>query len=318
MHDVTLQFSLNQGDVAFASQSIPPIIQAHRKNVDEVVAIVDCCRPRRGLAASGDRDSRESEHKQRTKEICAIAEELKGRGYLDKIIYLHKDDSVLSLIYRKYLNNLIRETHDFTGTALAAYLLAVEVCNSRYILHYDADIFLYQSADYDWTCQAKHLMIEDPVALDASPRISPPFAEHKHLADAPSLKWAKPESSSRGYWYSTWFSSRCFLMDRERLFPHLPLVKGHLIELLLRRILQRNYPWNFEMLVSKRMGLVGGRRLVLKSQQAWIVHSAKKTSRYLELMPRIQKAILTGQLPLEQRGQENIDLCAWEKFFTET
>jgi hypothetical protein len=318
MHDVTLQFNLNQGDVSFLFQSIPPLVQAHRRNIDEVVAIVDCCRPQSGPVTVGEGDSLESEYRQRTEETCAIARNLKQQGYLDKIIYLHKDDPILSVIYRKYLNNLIRQTHDSTGTALAAYLLALETCGSRYLIHYDADILLYQAPDYDWTVEAKNFMSAEPMAIDVSPRISPPFAEYKHLADAPSVKWGKPEGPGEGYWYSNWFSSRCFLLDRQKLFSYLPLVKGNRIELLARKFLRRNYPWNFEMLLSRRMKLVGGRRLVLKSRQAWILHPKDRDHRYLNVLPRMQKAITEGRLPLEQRGQEGIDICAWEGFLANT
>lgn len=318
MHDLTLQFSLSQADIAFASRSIPPLVRAHRSNADEVFAIVDCCRRPRRPDVAEDKDSSEAIHQQRTKEICAIAENLKKEGYLDRVVYLYEDDPELPLIYRKYLNNIIRSTHEFSGRALAAYLLALEACRSRYLIHYDADIFLYQAPGYDWATQAKDFIAQDNIAVDASPRISPPFAEYKHLVDAPSLKWAKPEFCAKGYWYSNWFSSRCFLIDRQKLFRYLPLVKGNQIELLVRKLLNRSFPWDFERLVSRRLGRAGARRLVLASRQAWIVHPAERTTLYLELLPRIQKSISEGRLPLGQRGQEDIELGAWEEFLKET
>jgi len=328
MHDITLQFNLSQADISFASRSIPPLVEAHRGNADEVFAIVDCCRSRRaakaahppirygGVGNAGqDRHSLEAQHQQRIKEICAIAEELKNKGYLDRVIYLHENDPALTAIYRRYLNNIIRSTHEFSGRALVAYLLALDACRSRYLIHYDADIFLCQAPGYDWAAQAKDFIAQDPIAVDASPRISPPFAEYRHLPDAPSLKWGKPEFCVKGYWYSTWFSSRCFLIDRQKLFRYLPLVKGSQVELLVRKFLKRSFPWDFERLVSRRMARAGTRRLVLASPEAWIVHPAERSERYLELLPRIQEAIAEGRLPLEQRGQEDIDLGAWEKFF---
>jgi hypothetical protein len=318
MHDVTLQFNLSQGDISFVSQTIPPLVEAHRRNIDEVIAIVDCCQPPWRRTADPDSDFLESEYKQRTKEICTIAEDLKKKGYLDKIIYLYKNDPMLSVLYRKYLNNIIRQTHESNGKPFVVYLLALEACNTRYLIHYDADIFLYQAPDYDWAIEARCFMEKEPMIIDASPRISPPFAENKHLPDAPSLNWKMPAISIEGGWHSEWFSARCFLIDREKLFYYLPLVKGSQIELLVRKFLHRTYPWAFEILLSKRLRIVKGTRLVLNSEQAWILHPSKRTPRYLELLPRIQKAILQGRLPLEQRGQEDIDVLAWEDFLANT
>jgi hypothetical protein len=47
MHDVTLQINLSPGDIAYAELTLPALVQAHRANVDEVLAIVDRCRPQK-------------------------------------------------------------------------------------------------------------------------------------------------------------------------------------------------------------------------------------------------------------------------------
>jgi hypothetical protein len=107
MHDVTLQFNLSHWDISCASQTIPPLVEAHQRNVDEVIAIVDCCQFLRRHTAVADSDLSEHEYKQRIEAICVIAQDLKKKGYLDKIIYLQKNGPLLSVIYRKYLNNAI-------------------------------------------------------------------------------------------------------------------------------------------------------------------------------------------------------------------
>ncbi len=71
-------------------------------------------------------------------------------------------------------------------------------------------------------------------------------------------------------------------------------------------------------MLFKRVGSAGGWRLNLKSEKAWLLHPAIKPSRYLELLPEIHQAILQAQVPIEQRGYADINLCAWETFLAKS
>lgn len=320
MHNVTLQFNLSQGDTPFARQSIPSLVEAHRKNVDEIIAIVDCCRPQRTRMIDQDHLFSESEYNQRLKGICAIAEELKNKGYLDRIIYLRPDDTILAVLSRKYLRNIIHETHDYRGAPIMSYLLAWEVCATRYLLHYDADMLLYQALGYDWSVEARRLMDKEPKAIAATPRVSPPFSKEKGIPDCPSLeKGGILALPVEGGWRIIWFSARCILIDLNKLHSYLPLIKGrYLIEVLLRKYLNRSYPPALEMMLFRRALQIGGWRFDLKSEQAWLLHPEDKSLRYLELLPRIERAILQGKVPLEQRGYENVKFSIWEDFLANT
>jgi len=316
MPDVTLQLNLSPGDVAYAAITVPYLVEAHRANVDEKLAIVDCCRPQRTKIIDPDVRFPEAEFSQRVEKICAIAEDLKAKGYLDRIVYLRPGDRLFPLLSDKYLRNLVQETHDYGACALMSYLAALEIPQTRYILHYDADMLLYQAANYDWSVEARHLMDKQDKAVAASPRISPPFSKEKNIPDAPSLHEGRPLSQVEGGWRNDWFSNRCYLIDKEKLSSYLPLLQGRLLlETLAVKYLNRGYPRSPEMMLFRRIGGAGGWRLNLKSEQAWLLHPATKPPRYIELLSLIQDAVQQGKVPAEQKGYADINLSAWENFF---
>lgn len=311
MHNVTLQINLSPGDINYAEITIPPLVNYHHQSVDEKIAIVDCCRPNK----IQNRFS-EPGFSQRVEKISQIAEKLKAAGLLDRIVYLYPDDPLFEKTYRKYTNNLINVTHDSWGCALTSYLAVFEVTNTRYVLHYDADMLLYQAANYDWSVEAKSRMEKYNQAVAATPRVSPPFSEKKGLPDSPSLhKGDKPAILDDGFWRVFWFSTRCFLIDKQKLFTYLPLLQGsYALETIMRKYLNRSYPPSPEVMISRRLLNANCWRLDLKTEQAWLLHPAEKPIEYLKLLPQIQKAISFGQFPVQQAGYENILLKDWHSF----
>ncbi|MBD2521547.1 hypothetical protein [Nostoc sp. FACHB-133] len=317
MHNVTLQINLSPGDINYAHLTVPNLVTAHRTNVDETLAIVDCCRPQKTKIINPSHRFPETEFSQRVEKITLIAEELKAQGYLDRIVYLYPGNSLQPLLSRKYLGNWVNKTHDYGGCALMSYLAAFEATTTRYIIHYDADMLLYQAPNYDWSVEARYLIDQHPKAIAASPRISPPFNKDKNILDAPSIHEGRPLIPVDGGWRNDWFSTRCFFMDNEKLNTYLPLIQGRLlIETLLVKYLNRGYPRSPEIMLFKRIGGAGGWRLNLKSEQAWLLHPATKPPQYIKLLPQIQEFVMKNQVPLEQKGEADINLLAWENFLT--
>jgi len=312
--DVTLQINLSIGDIAYARATIPPLVEAHRKNAYEKLAIVDCCRPQKSKSGDSDRQFPLSEFNEKLNQIRYLAEELKGQGYFDRVVYFYPDDPLFPEISRKYLRNFINETHDWKGVALMTYLAAFEVSRTPFVLHYDADMFLYQAPGYDWLIEAKNIMDLDPKAVAATPRIYPPV--HSDI-DPACLYLGKPMKSVKEAWYNEWFGARCFLMDLSKFKGYLPLLKGNfLLETLVRKCLHRSYPPSVELMISRCVGRNGGYKLYLKSKKAWLLHPPlSKTSRFIELLPQIQQAVSSGKAPSGQEGHENINsLSLWEEY----
>ena len=313
--DVTLQVNLSPGDISYAEMTVPALIQAHRASVDATLAVVDCCKPQRTQKIEPERDYPEPEFSRRVERIRAITSDLQAAGYFDQVVYIHPGDALLRTLAKKYLRNVITGTHDAKGTPILAYLVPFEVASSRYVVHYDADMLLHQDPGYDWIVEATERMRKLPRAVIATPRVSPPFAAYRNLPDATSLHEGPTPEFVDGGWLVNWFSTRCFLMDRERLALHLPLPQGRLLlELVARRMLNRNYPLSLEIMLCRRIGGEGGRRLDLRSERAWILHPEDKGARFLQLLPAILQAIAAGDIPPEQRGWENVKLPLWDEF----
>ncbi len=149
--DTSLQINLSPGDVSYAERTVPDLVRAHRANMDEVFVIVDCCRPQRTKAFDPDKRVPQPAYAERAERICAIADAFRRDGLVDRVVELHPGDPLFPLIARKYLCNLIHDTHECGGTALMSYFAAFELTRSRYLLHYDADMLLFQAAGYDWS-----------------------------------------------------------------------------------------------------------------------------------------------------------------------
>jgi len=316
MHDTTLQLNLSPGDIKYAHITVPALVNSHRYSVREVLAVVDCCRPQKTKLVDPDKRFPELVFAQKVEKISAIVEDLKNKGYIDRVVYLTPGHPLQRTISEKYLNGYVNETHDYGGCALMSYLAAFELTTTQYIIHYDADMLIYSEPGYDWAIEAKTLIDNEPKAVAATPRISPPLPENVSV-DAPSLHEERPLSSVEGGWRNDWFSTRCFLMDINKLSNYLPLMQGRLLlETALVKLLNRGYPRSPEIMLFKRIGFSGGWRLNLSSRKSWLLHPKEKPERFLNLLPQIQSSIGYGLVPKAQKGYADIDLAAWEEYFS--
>lgn len=315
MRDVTLQINLSPGDPSYARETVPPLIEAHKDSVDEVLLVVDCCRPQGTRIVDRERTFPKPEFEKDLGEIRSIASSFEEKGLADDVVFLEPEDDIIGHISGKYLRGIINETHDFGGTALMSYLAGLEIPDTQYVLHYDGDMLLHQADEYDWCVVAQEFM-EESKAVAATPRVSPPFATERQMGDAPSVHPGRPFEPIEGGWKNDWFSTRCFLMDKEKLAEYLPLVQGRLLlETVVGKLVRHAYPRSPEMMFFKRIGKSGGWRLNLSSEQAWLLHPNNKGELFLELLPRIQSAISEGVVPEEQRGYANVDLEVWQRYF---
>lgn len=309
-----LQINLSPGDSAYAEIIVPRLVRAHPW-VNSRLAIVDCQKPQLTRANRDARRYAEPGFSYRCREIVRLAQTFQAQGVFDEVFVLEDNaNHELKLrLTRKFTNGLIppRRTHDYHGAALMAYWAAMDLTAQRFVLHYDADILLYQQADFDWALAALRYMDAQPDVIMASPRIAPPgFAP-----DAPSLNEGRPNTPTSGGWLNDWFSTRCFLLDRQRLAPFLPLVRGQLWwQTLFYRMVQRRYPASPEILLFQSAGARGARRLNLASAQAWILHPTSKPPEFLERLPEILDCVAQGHVPPAQIGHTEVDLTAWEHY----
>ena len=312
--DVTLQINLSAGDAAYAEQTVPLLVRAH-PGVARRLAVVDCCRPQRTRIFDPERRLPEAAFRERLERVRTLALRFQREALFDEIVWLEPGAPDFRRLAARYVRPWMTETHDYGGCAFMGYWAALDFPTTRFVLHYDADMCLYQALGFDWAAEAQRLWTNYPQAIAATPRISPPGFARSPAEDAPSLHEGRPAERVRDGWLNDWFSTRCFLLDRERLEPHLPLVQGfRAIEYRLRRAIDRGYPVGPETLLHFVLGPRGKRRLNLADERAWLLHPQSKPPAYLALLPAILTAVQAGRAPSAQRGHSDLDLPAWEKF----
>ncbi|HWL17645.1 MAG TPA: hypothetical protein VNR00_18695 [Opitutus sp.] len=311
----TLQFNLCAGDVSYALLTVPRLARAHPRAARRV-AVVDLCRPQTTRIFDSFRRLPEPGFGERIAQIRTVAQQLRSDGWIDEIVWLEPGSPLLAGLARRYLAPGLTETHDYGGCANLAYWAGLDAPVTRFVVHYDADMCLHQAPGFEWAEAALALWQRYPEVVMATPRISPPGFAVDTENDAPSLHEGRPFHRVADGWLNDWFSTRCFLLDRERLAPHLPLMQGRLgWEYKLRRLWDRGYPPGPEMLLFRVLGPRGLRRLNLADERAWLLHPNKKTAAYLELLPRLLESVAAGRVPDVQRGQSEIDVPAWQEFF---
>src|SRR5690606_9716295 len=103
------------------------------------------------------------------------------------------------------------------------------------------------------------------------------------------------------------------LVDRERLAPHLPLMRGPLgWEYRLRRLLDRGYPPGPETLLFRALGPGGQRCLHLADDRAWLLHPTRKDTDFLAALPPLLRLIDASRIPTHQRGYADFRLETWQ------
>ena len=315
--DVTLQVNLSPGDVAYGRLTVPALVRAHPR-VAARLAVVDCCRARRTRIFDPERRLAEPGFSERVAEVRRMASEFESDGLFDRVVYLMPGDPLLPQLARKYVRPWMRETHDYAGCAFAAYWAGFDLPTTRFVAHFDADMMIYQAPGFDWLAEALSHWEELPSVVAATPRISPSGFAACPEEDAPSAREGRPKERAAGGWVNDWFSTRCLLLDRERLAPHLPLVGGRLAwEYRLRRWLDRGYPPVPEGVLFRVLGPRGLRRLNLDTEQAWLLHPQTKPPEFVALLPQMLSAIAAGRVPPTQRGETDVQLAAWQSWLAE-
>lgn len=311
--DVTLQINLCAGDAAYAAQTVPALVAAHA-GAARRLAVVDCCRPQRTRIFDPAVRLPEAPFQARLAQVSALARDYRARGLFDDIVWLEPGSPHFPELARRYARPGMTSTHDYGGCAFMGYWAALHFPTTRFVLHYDADVVLHQTPGFDWADAALRVWERYPQAIAASPRISPPWTDDA-ADDAPSRHEGRPLERVADGWLNDWFSTRGMLVDRDRLAPHLPLVRGwRALDCALRRLLDRGYPPSPEVLLFRVLGPRGQRRLNLASRDAWMLHPHSKPPAYLALLPALLAAVAAGRVPEAQRGESEIDVAAWTEF----
>ena len=306
----TLQINLSPGDLLYGERTVPALIESHRRHAESVLLVVDLCRPERTISVDPDRKFPLELFRERCEQTRALAARIQALARVDEVVFLEAGDPIHRRLNKRWLGIDIRRTHDFSGCALTAYFAGFDLPKTRHVLHYDADVLLYQSDDFDWGIAAMKAAEARPDVLATSPRLTPPFDR-----DAPEQRPGLPQTRVSGGWVDAWFSTRCLMIDRARMDKQLPLVRSpkRLAIYTARWWTGRGWPPSPELLIHQNAGDRGMRRLILDDPRAWILHPNPKNDQYYTLLDGIMASVARGDVPDEQRGLQDLALDAWSR-----
>jgi hypothetical protein len=306
--DITLQINLSPGDVNYADLTVPALVSQH-EDIKNRLLVVDCCRPQKSKLVNPDIKFPVEKFNTNVKKIIAICQRLLQQNIVSDVYLIKPDDPLIDAMSKKYLNGLYKTTHSAGGTANMAYWLGLDLPDTRYVIHYDADILLWQKPGFSWAKETIKYMAENDNVVMGVPRFCPPIAGNTNLQ---SLHEGRPSTDHLNYWTNDWFSTRCFLVDKQKIARYLPFVQGKLkLELLARRYGKRAFPLDPEIVMFKSMAPRGAMRLMLKSDNAWITHPANKSEQFVDNLGKFLTIISQGHFPEVQRGIEDVDMDGW-------
>jgi hypothetical protein len=358
--DVTLQINVCAGDVAYCGQTVPALVEVHRRDVQEVLVVMDCCRPQSTPFVHRPSRFPRPVFAERLRQLEAQCSRWLKDGVVNRVARLEGESRRLRSLNEKYTGARTAFSHDHLGHASAAYYLGWEAARTRYVLHFDGDILFHQQPGHSWVRQAVATLEQNARRLAVSPRIAPPPERSTvdtlvNLREMPQCGWMSTwplEPVSEG-WSSPWFSTRCHLLDRERLAALLPLTptrgraayqRSHRCNAILTPLFAARCwtlpvpdhgPWNPVLRAVRKLGFKvpefplppevlihehNQRQAVevvyLNDPKAWFIHPHSKPEIFHRLLPALLKSVSLGEFPVAQGGMCDIDFGAWESFLS--
>ena len=301
--DATLLINLSAGDATYGYLTAKGLIEAHRENVKEVILVVDTIKAQYSTFYDHSKRYAEPQYAEKIGLITAAAYQLKNKGLADRVIVLKEDDPIIKKLAKCYFKNRLTATHDFRGAPIAAYMVGMAACNTKYLVRYDGDIIIHQTPGSDWILKGIAYLENESTLIGASPNPAPAVLDSPPKIDHTDIFW---------------FSTRCVLLNKDLLLKQTPLFDySQIPEFTLRKILKRTYPPAFETIVSRRLK---AKKLVtryLSNEEAWYLHPEDKGELFLNLLPGIIAKAKSGLYPSCQGGKETLQLAAWKDFLKE-
>ena len=314
---LTLQINVAAVDVPYAKYNVPHLARAHRAAAREIILTIDRCKPQKTKQTDPAVRCKEPEFSRQLDELEALGGSLVADRLVDRILVLRSDDPWLADVTRKYSGQWLPETHDYGGRPITGYWAGIEAAKTRYVIHYDGDMFLHQEPGFDWAVHAIPLMNRQEKAITATPRLTAPYASRIPYGDYGSAHEVMAMLPVEGGWKQHFFSTRAFVVDREKLDRHLPLARGRmLVEQLAVKMLRRGFPRSAEKMMWFTTGREGGYRLILSSEDAWLLHPIWKPDDYAAWVPAIIECVEQNWVPHDQLGKTELQLKVWQQFLS--
>jgi hypothetical protein len=296
----TLSILVARTDIPFMMQTIPHLVKECQFEFTERVLIIDTAplsgnyRHRPGIGT--------------LEELRLCCQQLKEQKVVDKLLDIDYSENYRKQVYQKHFGRDVKTTHNYRGYPILGSIFAIESAASDYIVHFDSDMLLYQQTGHSWIQDGIKLMEENPDIMFVTPLSGPPSGDG-------SLKQrgVKYQRHASGHYSFTDFTSRKFLVNRQRLEQMLPLQPLWISwkRRLLSYFTGQSAMWNWEVMVSHRLKETGYVRVDLDSPQAWTLHTPDHGAKFIQSLPTVINKVEKGDYPSVQAGDYDLQLEAW-------
>lgn len=243
-------------------------------------------------------------------ELQACCNQLLQAGVVDAIVPIDYSRNSRRRIYSKHFAGPMRQTHSHGGYPILGSIEAVEESRAEFLVHFDSDMLLYQEPGFSWIDEGIKLLREHQDLVAVLPRSGPPHQSGRLRQQEETGEVYEPDA--RGIYCFKTFTSRVFLIDRQRFDRVLPLrPRLPLIEILRNYFTTHNTMPEWETMVGYRLQETGLVRADLTSTRAWTLHPDERGDRFEAALPNLITRIEAGYYPIEQGGYYDLLLDLW-------
>ncbi|TAF07649.1 MAG: hypothetical protein EAZ77_09080 [Nostocales cyanobacterium] len=297
-------------DLPFMMHTIPHLVKMSKFHFTQRILAIDTA------PLSGDKVSRPGTGT--IEQLRACCEQLLKNGIVDKVVDIDYSPTHQDKVYLKHFGSRIRKTHNYKGYPILGTIYHIEAPETDYVLHYDSDMLLHQQSDYSWIDEGMKLIQQHPEVMAIRPLTGPPTDNSIMYQKMPY------ERDANGFYRFKFFSSRVYLIERNRFDQLLPLpivwrsyrrkILNHLptnMKTILNNITGKGDLDSWEIMVSNQLEATQYIRAVIDSPKAWTLHPIDRSSEFIEALPKIIEKIEAGFYPPEQAGHYDLQLKYW-------
>lgn len=304
----SLAMLMAKTDIAYVRLTIPHLVKMCNFPFIEKILFVDTSE------LAGDYRSRPNIGN--LTDIRKICEELLENKVVDKVVDIDFSSTYKKRVYQKYFDRKVLATHNYRGAPVLGYITCIEETQGDYILYFDNDLLLYQPPETNWIREAIEVMKNNSEIINVLPLAGPQSLNKIGYA----YETGQAVLDDRGFYRMKGFTSRRFLLDRQRFNSMLPL--NVLWVNRSRSWLKKQYSTlvsnltgqgdlqRWEVLVTNRFKSTHFDRADLITP-AWTLHCRYHTHDWIQALPRIIEKVESGWYPPEQEGYYDMNLDAW-------
>ena len=205
-----------------------------------------------------------------------------------------------------------KETHCFRGYPLYGSFQQFIETDAKYILHIDSDMMFYEHTNFSWINEGVRVMEENEDILCVLPKGGPPTKNGFLHQGTTEYRI----DQSRGLYLFKNFTSRYYLMNRERFLSLLPMQPKWLSwrEPIKSRLIGNGKMLCWETMVEHALIKSKMWRADLMTDQTWSLHPGDRSELFYRILPQILSRVSKNQFPEGQRGHFDLQLEKWREF----